>query len=501
MNLPLTQHLFRIAFLLTLLLPALLFAAPPAATTLTAPAGSLSDSQPVFSWDAVPNATWYKVWIERNGETYVKEWVQASTTWQPAANLPDGDYTWWVKTWNAEGNGPWSAPGAFQIAGNIPGAPGATTPISPSGLITNPQPTFSWNAVTNATWYKVRIDKDGAEYSADWIEGSTSWQPAEALLPGIYTWWVKTWGPDGTGPWSAPEYFIIDTNLPAATSLLVPTGLITNPQPLFQWTAVENATSYKIQINRNGEVHTLEWINGATAWTPAANLPAGDYSWWVKTWNADGKGPWSAEETFTVVVPGTYEYQVVTFKSLYGKSEAWQTWMLANKSRYQSAFAASKNKPGTINISYQYETTPSASNPVWVDEADHMDAYKRMAEGAYPGYNFNFVFNGNTVSSYANVTAPIAGSFSYAAGKNIYLKYEGIFNHEFAHVMNIQHHYDSAATIGDGQHMPPGDTICLMDRTGYLFCSACRTALGIPLDVMDTTGLEAAMTEIYAAYP
>ena len=303
MNLPLTQHLFRIAFLLTLLLPALLFAAPPAATTLTAPAGSLSDSQPVFSWDAVPNATWYKVWIERNGETYVKEWVQASTTWQPAANLPDGDYTWWVKTWNAEGNGPWSAPGAFQIAGNIPGAPGATTPISPSGLITNPQPTFSWNAVTNATWYKVWIDKDGAKYSADWIEGSTSWQPAEALLPGIYTWRVKTWGPNGTGPWSDTEIFVIDfidSNLPAATSLLVPTGLITNPQPQFQWTAVENASWYKIQINRNGEVHTLEWINGATAWTPAADLPAGDYTWWVKTWNEEGNGPWSAEKTFTV---------------------------------------------------------------------------------------------------------------------------------------------------------------------------------------------------------
>ncbi len=200
-------------------------------------------------------------------------------------------------------------------------------------------------------------------------------------------------------------------------------------------------------------------------------------------------------------VSGSYEERVANYKAAYGKSDEWEDWMIANKARYEAVFAASSAKPATITISFRYETTPISYNPAWADETEHMNVLATMAEGAYPGYNFNIVFEGNTSSSYANIIAGTAGSTSYSFGKDVYLYFETIFNHEFGHTMNLPHHYDSVGEIGDGKHMPPGDTKCIMDRTSTMYCSACRTALGIPLDITDTTAMDAAMTDILSRYP
>jgi predicted Zn-dependent protease len=196
-----------------------------------------------------------------------------------------------------------------------------------------------------------------------------------------------------------------------------------------------------------------------------------------------------------------YEERIANYKAVYGKSDEWEDWMIANKARYVNTFAASSAKPDTITISFSYETAPINYNPAWTDEAEHMNVLATMAEGAYPGYNFNFLFEGNTNTSYANVIAGIAVNNSYSYGKDVYLYYETIFNHEFGHTMYLPHHYDSIEEIGDGLHMPPGDTQCIMDKTSTMYCSACRTALGIPLDSSDTTDMDAAMIDILSRYP
>ncbi len=198
---------------------------------------------------------------------------------------------------------------------------------------------------------------------------------------------------------------------------------------------------------------------------------------------------------------GTYEGRVAEFKARYCKSDEWENWMLANKTRYGKAFAASKNLPSIITISFRYETSPINYSPAWSSEAEHLSVFKTMAQGTYPNYNFKFILNGNTSSSYANIIAGTAGTTSYTYGRNIYLYYETIFNHEFSHVMKLPHHYDSTGDIGNGKHMPPGVAQCIMDRNSSLLCSACRTALGIPLDLDDTSAMDAALNDILSRYP
>ncbi len=192
---------------------------------------------------------------------------------------------------------------------------------------------------------------------------------------------------------------------------------------------------------------------------------------------------------------------VQAYRFQYSKSSAWETWMLANRSRYINAFEKARDKPSTLDIAFRYDTTPIAYNPPWINETEHMNALETIAELCYSGYNFEFIYNGDTAASYANVIAGLPTNLSHASGKNVYLYYETIFNHEFAHVMGIPHHYDNNDEVGDGNHMPPGEFGCLMDRTRRQFCSACRTALRIPLDIDNEAAIGTAMGEISDRYP
>ncbi len=196
-----------------------------------------------------------------------------------------------------------------------------------------------------------------------------------------------------------------------------------------------------------------------------------------------------------------YAQHVHSFRMLYGKGNAWEQWMLANRNRYQGAFDRASNKPNLLNMAFRYDSTPIAYNPPWTSEAEHMQALETMARLVYDGYDFQFNFNGNTVTSYANAIAGIPTNASHASGKDVFLYYETIFNHEFGHVMGLPHHYDTVPDIGTGQHMPPGENKCLMDRTISQYCSACRTALFIPLDVDNSAAIPAAMDFIHSRYP
>lgn len=196
-----------------------------------------------------------------------------------------------------------------------------------------------------------------------------------------------------------------------------------------------------------------------------------------------------------------YQQHVHSFRLLYGKDAAWEQWMLANRNRYQAVFERAAVKPQVLVIAFRYDSAPIAYNPPWNSEAEHMQALEKFSELTYASYDFQFVFNGNTTTSFANAIAGIPTNASHQSGKNVFLYYELIFGHEFGHVMGVPHHYDTDPAIGTGQHMPPGDTKCLMDRTSNQYCSGCRTALFIPLNVDNDAAITAAGAVISSRYP
>ena len=92
--------------------------------------------------------------------------------------------------------------------------PAAATLVSPTGTIATTTPTYTWNAVSNATHYLLFVGDSGNParintwYTAGQAgcaagTGTCSVTPATALATGPATWWIETWNPAGAGPWSA----------------------------------------------------------------------------------------------------------------------------------------------------------------------------------------------------------------------------------------------------------------------------------------------------------
>jgi hypothetical protein len=97
--------------------------APPAAATLVSPTGN-SGLNPTYTWDAVPGATWYYLFVNGPSGTIHNRWyssVQANCNLTTCSisnatpGLTAGTHTWWIQTWNEVGEGPWSDATTFSV--------------------------------------------------------------------------------------------------------------------------------------------------------------------------------------------------------------------------------------------------------------------------------------------------------------------------------------------------------------------------------------------------
>ena len=374
----------------------------PGKATQIAPSGEVTATRrPTFSWQAVSDATWYRILIHRDGKQVASDWTQA-TSWTPDFDLACASYTWWVMTWNQSGDGRWSngldfryngeeccfpdaiegldhvfaGGGAIEYrwdadacatkndvvihrgsqpwvdhrysanpSGGVDGisvnghsfgdytfwvrgwsidglgawsAPhsftyGEILPSAPEGTITDRAPRFWWDdsASGDAVWYHVWINRGGTKYAEWWVErtGDTGTSgdfryldtpPGFSFKFGTYTWWVQAFKGGDYGPWSNGTTFSIPQETPGASPPVSPDGItVDTRRPTFYWTGVGNAEWYQFWLNRNGQTYYSKWFEG-TSFTPTWDLPAGMYTWWIQTWNADGYGPWSTAATVEV---------------------------------------------------------------------------------------------------------------------------------------------------------------------------------------------------------
>ena len=300
--------------------------APPAAATLLTPADGATlerGNPPQLSWaQGQPTADWFYIYLNRNASHYLDFWQVANTysaTNNWTTNLPAGTYTWWVRTWNSGGNGPWSPGRTFTVLG----APGRITAISPQGTIeSTPSITYAWYIADIYTvWYELYIMKNGALYSDTWhhvapgdLETSDGGQFGECSLTlknqpsGTNNWWVRGWSPDGMGAWSATMTF---TNrlIPSGTvTLMAPANnaVVSNALPECSWQNNGGATWNWLLLYRSNSLYCSEWLEAKTTWTPTNTLPVGNYTLWLVGWNPDGYGTWtSGSFSVPVRVPGS----------------------------------------------------------------------------------------------------------------------------------------------------------------------------------------------------
>ena len=128
---------------------------------------------------------------------------------------------------------------------------------------------------------------------------------------------VKCWGlndsgqlGDGTTSDRLTPVIVIGYSLPGAASLISPSGRINTTQPTFVWSAVQDTTDYRLNVNNaSGEIINQVYsatqvncsnIRGQCSLVSPSVLPDGNYTWKVLTKNSYGDGDWSSIANFNV---------------------------------------------------------------------------------------------------------------------------------------------------------------------------------------------------------
>ncbi|MCZ7544684.1 MAG: hypothetical protein M5R40_14705 [Anaerolineae bacterium] len=370
-------------------------AAPPPFNLLAPLGDTITSAGPItFQWEAFSGAVSYRLYIENAADEVVLNRVFpaneacAASACQatPDVDWSNGDYSWWVRALNSAGTGPWSAEGAFTLSAP---APGAATPGAPSGtLASGADPTYQWDPVPNATWYRLYVSGPSGPIdqwvkAADHCGAGCSYQVGVVLDDGAYTWNLRTWGPGGAGPWSSDGSFQVGAPPPPAPAQNQPNGATTDLTPAFSWQAIADATHYRLYVENDAgdvvidetyPVSALTCSGGMCSVTPDHDWVNGGYSWWVRGVLGATLGAWSADLDFTVSVPapGAATPGAPSGVLASGADPTYQWDPVPNTTWYRL-----------------YVTGPSGPIDEWVKAADHCGAgcsYRvgvALGDGAY----------------------------------------------------------------------------------------------------------------------
>jgi hypothetical protein len=255
-----------------------------------------------------PRAEWYHLRISSLAwkTNDIDLWLQG-TNWQAPTSFAPQFYTCQVQGWNSGGLSRWDSKD-FYASDNLPLAPDLRAPQKQTQ--TTPRFYYSWIPDFYATWYELCVVKGNKIFADQWFPASAFETNCEKALcdhsTGQYTWWVRGWNPDGMGPWSTAASFSVALSTPGQVSGISPQlQVYPMTQTNFIWSEDPAADWYCLWVNRNGSTYFSQWVHGTNACTPTNLFTAGNYSWWVRPWNAAGFGPWSSETTFTVPRAGT----------------------------------------------------------------------------------------------------------------------------------------------------------------------------------------------------
>ena len=278
-----------------------------AAPASTGPGGTSADTTPTFSWNAVSGAETYELWVYyENTQTHqiVYQNGISATSFTPTAELPLGRYQFWVRAHAAgEMISPWSGTAHFLIAEPLT----APTLTAPTGNNSDTTPTFTWNAVADASTYELWVYSVTTNtHQIIYQNGltTTSYTPTagEALLAGDYRFWVRAADSVGTnGPWSAALDFSVGS-IPDVPALISPVGLTSDTTPTFSWQDV-GADRYVLWVTESASGVRVIYETNLTAnsFTPSAALASGAHTFWIQAFNSVGQtSGWSARGDFTI---------------------------------------------------------------------------------------------------------------------------------------------------------------------------------------------------------
>jgi len=262
--------------------------------TLNALNPQQSTFRPALSWNDLPGADRYDVWID-NQSTGVSQIVRnmnvTSTTLTVPSDLPVGNYRAWVRGL-AQGGfvAKWSSFVAFSVTV-------APTITQGQNAAFDRTPVIKWDPLSGAHHYDVWINNLSTGVSQivrNTNVTSTTFTGSNTLPIGNYRVWVRGITTDGypTG-WSSAANFSIN----GAPTVTQGQNSTFDNTPVFAWNALPGAVKYEVRIqDLSPGATTLDQKNiTGLQFTPTASLNDGPYRWWVRAESAQGfQSVWSA---------------------------------------------------------------------------------------------------------------------------------------------------------------------------------------------------------------
>ena len=276
----------------------------------------------ILDWGDVPDAVSYEVEVADNpgfSKTVWKGSTEQSIA-VPDVVLPDGAYWWRVRAVNEAGTiGVWSD--VARVAKTWPNIIGGTkmtaTPGGAAATYTALNPYLSWNPVPGAKSYDVEVSP-GDQFNNVVFAAKSINQPftspgvVGALPDDTYSWRVRARDTnDNPGPWTTAVDFTRAWTSPvqlAPNDYPLPTSNL-----LFQWTPVNGAERYEVQVTSVAHTYagTALKISTSTSGTSLVptfseertrNMAYGNLWWRVRpvidgvpgTWTGESQVNWQA---------------------------------------------------------------------------------------------------------------------------------------------------------------------------------------------------------------
>ncbi|MEO1993791.1 MAG: proprotein convertase P-domain-containing protein, partial [Planctomycetaceae bacterium] len=194
----------------------------PAVPVATGPINGLylSDRRPAFSWTVDANTFESDLWV-RNLTTAQDQIIRdehvVGNSFTPTTDLPDGDYYFWVRNYNAEGErSSWSAGDAFTIVTDVsvPSQPSIFSPATPGQSLPTigNQPTFAWTESNFAASYELEVTNVTFNKTAIHLTGLTTlfYDTPTPLQISLYEARVRAVNSEGEySTWSDSVRFLI----------------------------------------------------------------------------------------------------------------------------------------------------------------------------------------------------------------------------------------------------------------------------------------------------
>ncbi len=273
------------------------------APVLVSPTDTSSVVTPIFEWQAVQGAAYYKVELSASSTFLVVDetYQTYNTRVTPTNTIPNGLHYWRVTGFDADGHAGTPSPG-WTFTKGIP-APSLVGPYNghPNVHI----PAFSWTAVDGAAYYKVELStvKSFVPVAQTYTTYNTSVTPVDSIPNILYYWRVSGVDADGhVGTPSSVWTFTKNTDAPVLISPDITADITT---PTMSWAPVIGAASYKVELSANSDflpiLETYSTYNLSV--TPVDLLPLAKYYWRVSSVDPGGNVGGSYWRWFTLLAP------------------------------------------------------------------------------------------------------------------------------------------------------------------------------------------------------